>query len=223
MAICDWPADERPREKLLTDGAHSLSDAELLAIFLRVGTKGLSAVALAQITLDHFGHIKNLCESDLNAFSEIKGLGMAKYVQFQASIELAKRYLKQSIHIKNLDEDQLKQHIQFKLQHCIQEECWAFLLSRDWQLLGEECLAIGSLEQLTLYSRQISQQFLKYSASVVIIAHNHPHGSLQPSQSDILATQKIATISQLLEMQLHDHMIVNHYGLFSMREHGLLS
>lgn len=222
MAICDWPADDRPREKLLSKGASSLSDAELLAIFLRTGCAGKSAVDLARDLLHTFGNLRALMEAELGQFCQAKGLGQAKYSQLQAVLEMARRHLAEEISVSSSlnSSQQVKQFLISKLRHRRSEVFAALFLDTQHQLIAFEELFTGTLDSAAVYPREVAVQALKHNAAAVIFAHNHPSGNSQPSESDLDVTHSLAKALALLEIKTLDHIIVGEGAAYSFCEHG---
>ncbi len=222
MSITHWHKHDRPREKLLNFGAQHLSDAELLAIFLRVGVKGHSAVELAQILLDHFGSLHALLNANQEEFCQIKGLGQAKYVQFKALLELSHRYFKSELtqgpSFQNPEKvaRYLAHHLAF--QH--RESFIILLLNQQHQLIHNETLFTGTLNHSHIHTREVIKTALDHHAAAVIFAHNHPSGDPTPSQSDIELTQTLTHALQLVEIQTLDHIIIGHNGRwYSLAQH----
>lgn len=210
MSITDWPLDERPREKLLKHGAAHLTDAELLAIFLRVGMVGKSAVDLAHELIAHFGTLSRLFQANIDDLSSIKGMGQAKYVQLQAVLEMSRRALKDTLSQQPSFNhmDALKTFIQLQFTRCTEETLMVLFFHHNLSLIGIEALSVGTTTDIGLSIRLIAQRSLNQNAHSIVLAHNHPHGNAQPSIQDIQSTQ-IAQ-QQLLPLGIHllDHFIV---------------
>ena len=210
MAIKDWPAAERPREKLLQQGAQALTDAELLAIFLRTGVAGQSAVALAQSLLEHFGSLHALLNADQATFTRARGLGTAKYVQLQATLEMARRYFEQPLR-EGLIVSQPEQVARW-LQHQFSDqsrECFMVLfLDTQHRLIHHDTLFFGTVNEAPVYPREVARRALEHNASALIVAHNHPSGSIQPSQADLAITRQLNQALNLLDIRLLDHFII---------------
>lgn len=221
MSIQDWPKEDRPREKLLAQGADALSDAELLAIFLRVGVVGMSAVDLSEHLLNHFGGLANLYQAKLSDFDAVKGIGQAKYVQLQATLEMARRVLHDHIILKPLSSEQLKEYIHLKLQHSKEEQLWLFYLDEQKILIAAECVAEGQATHLPLAKKTFMQAVLKHQPAAIIMAHNHPNASMQPSFSDIQTTKIVDVMLNAVDICLVDHFIIGQDGVFSMAECAL--
>ena len=224
MAITDWPATERPREKLLAQGANSLSDAELLAIFLRTGCAGKSAVDLARDLLNQFQGLRPLLEADCESFCEAKGLGTAKFTQLQAVLEMGRRHLAASLKegISITSADTAKQFVRSQLRHHEREVLGVLFLNNQHQLIRFEPLFLGTINQASVYPREIVKQALNFNAAAIIVAHNHPSGIAEPSQSDIAITKDIQSALQLIDIKLLDHLIVGNSEVHSMKESGWL-
>lgn len=217
--ISQLPADQRPREKLLRQGAASLSDIELLAIFLRVGVKGKSAIELAEQLLMTFGGLPALLSASEADFCAQYGLGSAKYVHLQAVLEMAKRYylaqLKESVVIDNTEI--AVQLLSDKLATEPREIVCALWLNSKHHLICVEDIAVGSLREAALYPREIAKQAFKHNAAALILAHNHPSGDPSPSNADIRITQKLSEILKPLDIKLVDHIIIGQ----GLRYHSL--
>lgn len=224
MSIKDWPADERPREKLLQKGAVALSDAELLAIFLRTGLPGLSAVELARTLLHDFGSLKALIKAPLAQFCQGKGLGAAKYAQLQAVMELSHRCMQQSLqHEAVFTEPALvKRYLSQQLGSACREVFQVLFLDNQHRLLKSEALFYGTIDASPVYPRVVVQQALSYNAAAVILAHNHPSGVAEPSQADRNITERLQRALQLVDIRLLDHLVVGDGEVVSFAERGWL-
>jgi DNA repair protein RadC len=224
MTIKDWPEDDRPREKLLTKGPQSLSDAELLAIFLRIGVKGKSAVELARELLKRFGSLTALIGADLEGFTQINGLGAAKYVQLQAAVEMARRALAQEIKSGvNLSSPQaVRDYLRLTLQHKPVEVFMAILLDAQNRVIAAEELFTGTLTQTSVYPREVVKTALKHNAAAIIFAHNHPSGVAEPSRADEVLTQALKRALDTVDVRVLDHFIVGSATALSFAESGLL-
>jgi len=224
MAISHWPEAERPREKLLYKGASALSDAELLAIFLRTGVKGKSAVDLARELLQRFGSLRALLESDQQQFCAAHGLGVAKYVQLQAVLEMGRRHL-QSVLQKGdamANPQQVKDFLCTRLRH---QQCEVFaclFLDNRHRVIEFEVLFTGTINSSSVYPREVVKRVLFHNAAAVIFSHNHPSGIAEPSQADEQITQRLVAALQLVETRVLDHMIVGDNQVTSFAELGLL-
>ncbi len=224
MAITDWPEGERPREKLLERGAATLSDAELLAIFLRVGMPGKSAVDLARELLARFNGLNRLFASSLAEFSVVPGMGPAKYAQLQAVLEMSKRALGEEMrHGDALNSPQtVRKFLQLKMRGLDHEVFMAVYLDSQNRVLAAPELFRGTLTQTSVYPREVVKQALAWNAAGVILAHNHPSGVAEPSQSDRWLTDQLKAALALVDVRVLDHFIVaGHEGL-SFAERGWL-
>ena len=210
MSIKDWPADDRPREKLLALGADALSDAELLAIFLRVGVVGKSAVELARELLQRFGSVAGIVAAQRDEFCAVHGMGEAKFVQFQAAIELARRALASAMSERPMfnTPDIVKDYLRLSLGHERVEVFVALWLDAQHRLIEMQILFRGTLTQTSVYPREVVRAALSKNAAAVILAHNHPSGSTAPSQADRSLTQVLKSALALVDVTVLDHCIV---------------
>jgi DNA repair protein RadC len=224
MSITDWPAGERPREKLLERGASSLSDAELLAIFLRTGVTGKSAVDLARELLTRFGNLTQLIAASEKDFCEIHGLGQAKYVQLQAVVEISRRALQEEMKSGDAlnSPRAVREFLQLLLRARQQEVFVALFLDAQHRVISSEELFQGTLTQTSVYPREVVKRALHHNAAAVIFAHNHPSGVAEPSQSDQLLTDALKQALTLVDVRVLDHFIVAGAGCLSFAEKGLL-
>ncbi|WP_277759834.1 DNA repair protein RadC [Pseudomonas sp. A34-9] len=222
MSIRDWPAAERPREKLLEHGSGSLSDAELLAIFLRTGVSGKSAVDLARHLLNQFGSLRVLLEADLAAFSEQLGLGPAKYAQLQAVLEMARRHLAERMRKKPALENPqvVRDYLKAMLRHEPHEVFGCLFLDSKHQVLNFEALFRGSIDNTSVHPREVVKRALANNAAAVILCHNHPSGNTDPSQADRLLTKRLQKALELIDVRVLDHFIVGDGEPLSMAECG---
>ena len=222
MSIRDWPAAERPREKLLEHGASSLSDAELLAIFLRTGVSGKSAVDLARHLLSEFGSLRALLEADLRAFCRQLGLGPAKFSQLQAVLEMSRRHLAERLRRESALESPQAVRDYFKalLRHEPHEVFGCLFLDTRHRMLAFEVLFRGSIDSASVYPRQVVKRALAHNAAAVIFCHNHPSGISEPSQADRTLTRRLIQALDLIEVRVLDHFIVGDGEPLSMVEHG---
>ena len=224
MAITHWPIHERPREKLLTRGPAALSDAELLAIFLRTGCAGKSAVDLARDLLNHFGGLRTLLEADQHSFCQANGLGSAKYSQLQAVMEIARRHLSESMrHSDALSSARLaRDYVSAQLRHHRQEVFAVLFLDNQHRLLAFEELFYGTVDGASVYPREVVKKALAHNAAAVILSHNHPSGVAEPSQADLRITERLQVALELVDVRVVDHLIVGDVEVVSFAEQGLL-
>jgi DNA repair protein RadC len=224
MAITDWPAAERPREKLLQRGAAALSDAELLAIFLRTGVKGRSAVDLARDLLTEHGGLRTLLEASQETFCRSHGLGVAKYCQLQATLEMAQRYLATSLKRGDIfsTPGAVRSYLQQRLRAEPRELFHCLFLDNKNRLIVDETLFWGTINQSVVHPREVVKRALELNASAIILSHNHPSGVCDPSGADIEITQRIKAALELVDIRLLDHLIVGDQEVLSLAERGLL-
>jgi DNA repair protein RadC len=226
MAISDWPEGERPRERLLARGAEALSDAELLAIFLRVGVRGKSAVDLARELLAHFdGSLGRLAETPPQALAKLPGLGPAKAAQLAATLELARRALAERMKATDLlgSPAAVRDWLRLKLGGLQYEAFAALWLDARNRLIGHEELFRGTLTHTSVYPREVVKRALSHNAAAVIFAHNHPSGLAEPSAADELLTRTLKEALALVDVRLLDHFIVvGQAPPFSFAERGLV-
>lgn len=210
MAITDWPEAERPRERLLRHGAAHLSDAELLAIFLRVGVRGKSAVDLARDLLHRFGGLTGLFAAERPAFAQVPGMGDAKYAQLQAVLAMARRALGESLSQRTRlsSPETVRDYLRLALAQRPQEVFLALWLDAQNRLLLAEELSQGTLTQTSVYPREVVKAALAHNAAGVIFAHNHPSGVAEPSGADHQLTRALKDALALVEVKLLDHFIV---------------
>jgi DNA repair protein RadC len=224
MPITDWPEDERPREKLLTRGAASLSDAELLAIFLRVGIKGKSAVDLARDLLTRFGGLRPLLKAPQAEFCEAKGLGQAKYVQLQAVLEIARRHLAESLPERDVlhDPQAARDYLSARLRDLEHEVFAVLFLDNQHRVIAYEELARGSIDGAAVYPREVVKAALRQNAAAVIFAHNHPSGVAEPSAADRALTARLKTALAAVDVRVLDHLVIGEGVPASFAERGWL-
>ena len=224
MSIKALPADARPREKLLQFGAATLSDPELLALLLRTGLKGQGVLKLAEAVLDHFGGYAGLLHAEAADLKPIKGLGPAKRAEVAAVIEMARRALAQKLETAPVfDSPQsVKDYLQLHLGALPHEVFAVLFLDVQNKLLAMEELFRGTLTQTSVYPREVVLRALHHQASAVVLAHNHPSGSVQPSRADEALTQTLKTTLALIDVRVLDHVIVAPGEALSMAEKGLM-
>jgi DNA repair protein RadC len=224
MSIKHWPADDRPREKLIERGASALTDAELLAIFLRVGMTGKSAVDLAREALERFGSLTALTRASVQEFSQIKGFGEAKYVQLQAAVELSRRALSEQLMERPLlgSGEMVADFLRLTLAREVSEVFMVLYLNAQQRLLAHEIAFRGTLTQTSVYPREIVKKALANNAAGVIFAHNHPSGHAQPSASDLRLTDSLKVALATVDVKVHDHFIVADTTVVSFTGLGLL-
>lgn len=213
-----------PREKLVTYGASKLTDAELLAIFLRIGVRGKTAIDLANDMLIHFGGITQILNADLISFSEMKGLGLAKFAQLQAASEIVKRAINQGFDAETsfTEPDVVDRYLMANFKQSHHERFAGLFLNSKNHLLKFKYLFNGSINSAQVYPRTVAQYCLKYNAAAVIFAHNHPSGDIHPSQSDIKLTLQLKKTLSLIDVKVLDHFVVGNNQTFSMAAHQMI-
>ncbi len=224
MSIIDWPKDQRPRERLIQNGAQSLTDPELLAIFLRTGIPGKNAIELGRELLRHFGSLDRLFCSSYKQFSVLNGLGPAKFAQLQAAYELSRRALAANLREGiSLDSPyKVKQYLLLELGSRVSEVFLALFLDTKHRLICSEQLFSGTLRHTNVYPREIVRAALDHNAAAVILAHNHPSGTCEPSESDFDLTRTLKTALDVVDVVVVDHMVIANQSLHSFAEHGQL-
>lgn len=209
-SIKDWPEDERPRERLLARGAAGLSDAELLAIFLRTGIAGRSAVDLARDLLREFGGLRELLRATQAEFCRAKGLGQAKYAQLQAVLELARRHLAEELPERDVftEPAAMRRYLVARLREERQEVFLGLFLDTQLKLIATEELARGSINAAQIYPREVVKAALRLGASAVVFAHNHPSGNAEPSLQDRVITERLKAALATIDVRVVDHFVV---------------
>jgi DNA repair protein RadC len=224
MAIRDWPADERPRERLLERGAEALTDAELLAIFLRTGIAGRTAVDLARSLLDDFGGLAPLLGADRARFCAAPGLGAAKYAQLRAVLELSRRYLAANLRrgdALSCPADTFA-YLRARLATFPYEVFACLFLDNRHRVLAYEELFRGSIDGASVHPREVVRRALHHNAAATILAHNHPSGVAEPSQADEHITRRLREALALIDVRVLDHVVVGDGACVSFAERGLL-
>ena len=222
MSIEDWPEQTRPRERLVREGAQALSDPELLALLLRVGVRGKSAVELGRDILQHFGSLHGLFGASLDDVSEVHGLGMAKYAQLQAVMELARRAIAEQLQSGEAfgSPELVKRYLRIKLGGQRHESFVVLFLDVKNRLIADRELFRGTLTQTSVYPREVVVEALARNAAAVILAHNHPSGLPEPSEADLRLTQALVQALGLVDIRVLDHFIVAGPLVHSFAEHG---
>ena len=224
MTITEWPKHQRPRERLIRDGAGALSDAELLAIFLRVGVRGTDAVQLGQHAMRHFGSLQKLFGATLLEFSAINGLGPAKFAQLQAVMELARRATLEEIRrdIPLGSPRAVKQYLRLLFNGRTFESFYVLFLDVKNRLIDSREMFRGTLTHTSVYPREVVKEALSRNAASVLLAHNHPSGTPDPSDADLVMTQALAKALALVDVRILDHFVVAGQHVHSFAEHGQL-
>ena len=224
MAIRDWPEDARPREKLLQQGAATLTDAELVAVFLRTGVTGKSAVDLGRELIQRFGGLGKLCRADRQAACAAPGIGAAKYAQLAAVMEMARRTLAEDMRAGDAltSPDTVRDYLRLILRDKEYEVFCCVFLDAQHRVLATEELFRGTLTQTIVYPREVVKRALAHNAAALVIAHNHPSGVAEPSQADRQLTRHLAEALALVDVRVLDHFIVAGPSALSFREAGHL-
>lgn len=224
MAITDWPKQERPREKLLERGASSLSDAELLAIFLRTGVPGKTAVDLARELLDRFGSLRALLNADLKQFCAGEGLGEAKFAQLQATVEIARRHFAETLQRGSVLEnpEQTRDFLTSRLRDYSFEVFSCLFLDNHHRVIQFDELFRGTINGASVYPREVVKKALRHNAAAVIFAHNHPSGIAEPSEADRHITRQLSEALALVDVRVLDHVVVGDGATVSFAERGML-
>jgi len=224
MAITDWPASERPREKLLEQGAASLSDAELLAIFLRVGVVGKSAVDLARDLLTQFGSLNGIFAASEPELSQVHGIGSSKYVQLQAIFEMSRRALNEQLQQRDVfsSPKDVRDYLVLRLGALKREVFLVMFLDAQNRLNATEEMFSGTLTQTSVYPREVVKRAMHHNAASVIFAHNHPSGVAEQSAADEMLTRQLKDALALVDVRVLDHFIIAGNQTLSFAERGLL-
>jgi DNA repair protein RadC len=224
MAIKDWPAGERPRERLLSDGPLSLSDAELLAIFLRTGSRGRSAVDLARELLQRFGGLRPLLCADREEFCSLPGLGDAKFAQLQAVLEMGRRHLGERLARGTAltSPDDTARYLLARLRDHRHEVFAVLFLDNRHRVLAFEELFHGTIDGASVHPREVVRRALHHNAAALILSHNHPSGVAEPSDADLRITERLRQAMALIDVRVLDHLIVGDGECCSLAGRGLV-
>lgn len=221
VPIRDWEEDERPREKLIQRGIGSLTDAELLGIILGTGTRQLSAIDLGRMILKEFGSIARVACAGVDDLTRIRGIGKAKAISLIATFELGRRKIRDDHKTTRFrTTHHAAQYIRPRLVDLEHEEFWVIFLNRSNEVLGERRFASGGLVAAALDVRLILKQALRFPATAVILAHNHPSGGLKPSRADFDLTRKIQRGCDAVDISVLDHVIISKRGYYSFADEG---
>lgn len=224
MTIQDWPQSERPREKLIDKGAGSLSDAELLALFLQTGRPGHSAVDVAREMLSEFEGLSNVLQADQHSFCAHPGMGIARYALLQAALEISRRHVycevreQDAMTSPSLVREYLSLHLS-GLQH---EVFAGLFLDNRHRVLEYRQLSEGTIDSAAVYPREVVKRCLASNAAAVIFAHNHPSGVAEPSDTDVRLTRKLTDALALIDVRVLDHLIIGQGVQTSLAERGLM-
>ena len=222
MSISNWPVHQRPRERLIREGPQALSDAELLAVFLRVGVRGKNAVELASELVRHFGSLQALLRANLKEFSSVPGLGPAKYAQLNAVIELARRAIAdEMLSGRSICSPQAaKDYLRLAMAGRPYESFHVLFLDVRNRLIATRELFRGTLTHTSVYPREVVREALARNAASVMLAHNHPSGTPDPSEADLLLTRALVQALALVDVRILDHFVVAGDHVHSFAEHG---
>jgi len=220
FSIRKWPEGERPREKLIQCGAETLSDAELLAILLRVGNEGASAIDMGRLLVDELGGLQGIDRAHAEEIMAIKGLGIAKTAQLKAAIEIGKRVRRLNVLPMSFDSaEAIASYCYPKFENKRHEQFLALLLDGQNNLLAERTISEGIPTQSVVYTRKVMEEALRLSASAIVVVHNHPSGEAEPSAQDIETTTRMKQAADVLEILLQDHIIIGCECYYSFMEH----
>lgn len=224
MSIREWPPTERPREKLLSQGPHALSEAELLAILIRTGTRGRSAIDIARGLLVQFGSLRSLLTAGKEQVCTTPGLGPARYVALQASLELARRHYQQLMNAGSAlsNPRATREFLRMRLRDLPHEVFCCVYLDNRHRVIGFEELFRGTIDGASVHPREVVKEALARNAAAVILAHNHPSGIAEPSQADELITRRLKDALALVDIRILDHLVIGDSICESFAERGLL-
>ena len=224
MSIKDWPVTERPREKLINLGAVQLSDAELLALVVRTGGRGRSALDVARSLLNEYGSLTQIFLASKDEFCRSAGLGLVSFVQLQAMLELSKRHLHEQLEERDaLTSSELtRQYLRARLRHYEHEVFACLYLDNQHRVVKLEELFTGTIDGAAVYPREVVKRCLRNNAAAVIFAHNHPSGVAEPSQADIAITTRLTSALNTIDVRVLDHVVVGRNEAVSFAERGLL-
>lgn len=224
MKITDWPMNERPREKLVKNGAENLSDAELLGILINIGVDGKNVVDTARAILQKTAGIRGLFSLDRDQFMHLPGLGAVKYAQLKAARELVKRSLVDQLqdHVVLNDVKSVQDFVSLHMQGLEQEVFGVIMLTSQHHLIGFRKLFFGTINAAAVYPREIVKSVIRDNAAAIILVHNHPSGVAEPSQADISITHHIQQAMALIDVKVLDHFVVGDANTVSFAKRGLL-
>ena len=224
LPIKEWPEAERPREKLINNGADSLSDAELLAIFIRTGLPGKTALDIARDALHDAGNLRGLLNMPVNELCKSKGFGVAKYVQFQAALELGRRYLMEKLEKGSVMNSPKvsRDYLTMQLRDKPYESFFVMFLDSKHSVIHCQELFRGTIDNASVPVREVVKEALKYNAAAMIVAHNHPSGVAEPSLADRSLTRALYSALNLVGIKLLDHFVIGESEVVSFAELGQL-
>lgn len=224
MSYANWPPMERPREKLLAAGVNSLSDAELLAVFLQTGIRGKTALELARDLLVYFGSLSSLIDANFKELCSQPGIGVAKAASLAAMKELSLRQLLEGLKSRDIltSSAATRDYLRARFKSCEREVFSCLFLNNQHHVMELEELFRGTIDGAAVYPREVVKRALYHNAAAVIFAHNHPSGIAEPSQADIAITRKLKTAMQTIEVRVLDHLVIGADEVISFAERGLL-
>ncbi|MFA0568241.1 DNA repair protein RadC [Vibrio kagoshimensis] len=222
MLLKSLPKESMPREKLLARGPESLSDAELLAIFLRTGTQGMNVLELADQLINDFGSLRKLFSASEEEFCFHKGMGQAKYVQLQAVLEMTQRYLAETLTRGDAltSPSHTKLYLSSVLRDRQREAFYILFLDNQNRVIKDEVLFEGTIDAASVYPREVVKRALYHNAASLILAHNHPSGVAEPSNADRRITRRLSDALELVDIQILDHFVVGDGEVVSFAERG---
>ncbi len=224
MTIKSWPQSERPREKLLHQGVSSLSDAELLAIFIQTGTQGATAVDVARNLLQQFGGLASLLSADKQSFCSARGLGEARFSLLQAALEISRRQVYETLGREDVlsSPEHVRQYLSLHLTGLQHEVFAALFLDNRHRVIEYQELFSGTIDSAAVYPREVVKRCLRCNAAAVIFAHNHPSGVAEPSDTDVRLTRKLSDALALVDVRVLDHLVIGQGVQTSLAERGLM-
>ncbi|MHB8917806.1 MAG: RadC family protein [Desulfocucumaceae bacterium] len=222
--IKDMPADQRPRERLIREGARVLSDPELLAVILRTGSSNKSAVELATEVVSHFSGLKNLVAAGVEELSTIKGMGPVKAAQLKAALEIGRRLasVSESERPTVRGPEDAAAVVMEEMRHLDREHFCALLLNTKHQVVAKETISIGTLNTSVVHPRELFKTAIKRSASAVILVHNHPSGDPTPSREDRDITRRLQEAGSIIGIEVLDHIIIGDNKFVSFKDKGMI-
>ncbi|MBW3697613.1 JAB domain-containing protein [Vibrio sp. T187] len=222
MSLKLLPSESMPREKLLARGPQSLSDAELLAIFLRTGTQGMNVLELADFLIKDFGSLRKLFSASEREFCQYKGMGQAKYVQLQAVLEMTQRYLAETLVRGDAltSPQQTKLYLSSVLRDRQREAFYILFLDNQHRVIKDEVMFEGTIDAASVYPREVVKRALHHNAAALMLAHNHPSGVAEPSQADRRITRRLMDALALVDIRILDHFVVGDGEVVSFAERG---
>jgi len=223
-SVKDWPEDERPRERLMTHGPSTLSDAQLLAIIIRNGRAGRSAVDLGRELLETFGSLAGMEQAGIRELCKVEGIGRAKATEIKAAIELGRRHQKPKLAGASFcSSHDVATYYRPRMKDLKKEIFRCALLDIKNTIICEEVVSVGSLSASIVHPRDAFTAAVRESAAAVIFIHNHPSGDIKPSQEDTLLTKRLVQVGEMIGIQVLDHIIIGDGGHFSFRDNGMIA